>query len=578
MENGPPTIGFEDGTIDVERFLVEPKDGHRDASVIDSVLRFNEKIPHNAMDLDHHSLSFGITNTGFARENEDILNRDVLDSVSNEVEVGYYRLQNDFCSLGEEYLLGYSDIGFSENLGGLQTSVSGCSVLASSARIGSPWKTDLFQIMEIPATLAESKPLKSPISCNLQDIGKFHDIASCNFQDILSDDNDTSVEIFCDPKNKKNNKIGPTGQKDEALGENCSAVAFPVQKRSRKPTQRYIDEITDPILRYTKKRRGVVSSSSNIKDKCVGVKDHKKCRMGPKAAIGLPAEEASVVAIQVPFGSLVHKECPKSNDSDINKEHGTSNKQACASERGPPTIKPKDNRVNLENQKKKDECTLAVHSKKQDHSATSSSPKKLDDIFTVAHLKKKRDNRHTALSPKNRNDEWVIAASPKKRDDYRIISQKKQDDEWTDESSEEISGRRKHHRLWSIAEVKKLIDGVSEYGVGRWSRIKKLSFSASAHRTSVDLKDKWRNLLKASHMQLGSQQGEKKRNLAWRPLPKSILRRVCELSNTYPYPKGHKQQHSNSNKSVDIYHDSPDKSTDITLSDYRRILRSINGN
>lgn len=67
-------------------------------------------------------------------------------------------------------------------------------------------------------------------------------------------------------------------------------------------------------------------------------------------------------------------------------------------------------------------------------------------------------------------------------------------------------------------------------------------------------------------------QGDRKRNLAWRPLPKSILRRVRELANIYPYPKGrrHKIEHVN--------HDSPDRSTDITLSDYRRILRSISSN
>lgn len=67
-------------------------------------------------------------------------------------------------------------------------------------------------------------------------------------------------------------------------------------------------------------------------------------------------------------------------------------------------------------------------------------------------------------------------------------------------------------------------------------------------------------------------QGEKKRNMAWRPLPKSILRRVCELASMYPYPKG--QRH----KIAHYLNDSPDRSTDITLSDYRRILRSINDN
>lgn len=42
--------------------------------------------------------------------------------------------------------------------------------------------------------------------------------------------------------------------------------------------------------------------------------------------------------------------------------------------------------------------------------------------------------------------------------------------------------------MWTIAEVRDLIDGVSQYGVGKWTEIKKLLFSSSAHRTPVDLK------------------------------------------------------------------------------------------
>lgn len=56
MENGPP-IGLEDGTIDVERLLVEPQDGHVS---MDSVLCFNEKIPVTDMGMEDVSRSFGI--------------------------------------------------------------------------------------------------------------------------------------------------------------------------------------------------------------------------------------------------------------------------------------------------------------------------------------------------------------------------------------------------------------------------------------------------------------------------------------------------------------------------------------
>lgn len=79
--------------------------------------------------------------------------------------------------------------------------------------------------------------------------------------------------------------------------------------------------------------------------------------------------------------------------------------------------------------------------------------------------------------------------------------------------------------MWTLTEVMNLVDGISEYGVGRWTDIKRLLFAASAYRTPIDLRvqgnslpikvlslfsnidlcsllcllqDKWRNLLRAS--------------------------------------------------------------------------------
>lgn len=64
----------------------------------------------------------------------------------------------------------------------------------------------------------------------------------------------------------------------------------------------------------------------------------------------------------------------------------------------------------------------------------------------------------------------------------------KQQDEESDESPIRNSNRRKHHRQWTLSEVVKLVDGVSQHGVGRWTEIKRLFFSTSAYRTAVDLK------------------------------------------------------------------------------------------
>lgn len=161
--------------------------------------------------------------------------------------------------------------------------------------------------------LAEKKPLKSPEENTV----KFQEISSHSSDDSPSDENAASlsqpVERLSGPKDEKNDEYGRTSQNDESNGDQgqdgeCQSDALPTRKRSRKPTKRYIDEVADPISRQSKRRREV--SSSTFREKSVGAKDHKKCLVVSKA-IKLPDEESAVRAIQVPFGSLVHKECPE---------------------------------------------------------------------------------------------------------------------------------------------------------------------------------------------------------------------------------------------------------------------------
>ncbi|OMO66107.1 hypothetical protein COLO4_30770 [Corchorus olitorius] len=90
--------------------------------------------------------------------------------------------------------------------------------------------------------------------------------------------------------------------------------------------------------------------------------------------------------------------------------------------------------------------------------------------------------------------------------------------------------RRKHHRAWTLSEVMKLVEGVSKYGAGRWSEIKRLAFASYSYRTSVDLKDKWRNLLKASFAQTPMDKGVNSRKHPSMPIPAAILLRVRELA------------------------------------------------
>ncbi|KAK3220363.1 hypothetical protein Dsin_014333 [Dipteronia sinensis] len=91
--------------------------------------------------------------------------------------------------------------------------------------------------------------------------------------------------------------------------------------------------------------------------------------------------------------------------------------------------------------------------------------------------------------------------------------------------------RRKHHRAWTLSEVTKLVEGVSRYGAGRWSEIKRLAFASYSYRTSVDLKDKWRNLLKASLAQTPQDKKiNSRKHASAMPIPAAILLRVRELA------------------------------------------------
>lgn len=67
------------------------------------------------------------------------------------------------------------------------------------------------------------------------------------------------------------------------------------------------------------------------------------------------------------------------------------------------------------------------------------------------------------------------------------------------ESYEEAAGAPKRRRrkkvYWTSAEVDCLLDGVDKYGVGNWKVILEQGKDVFlAHRTNVDLKDKWKNI------------------------------------------------------------------------------------
>ncbi|KAL1146589.1 hypothetical protein V6Z11_A11G384100 [Gossypium hirsutum] len=122
--------------------------------------------------------------------------------------------------------------------------------------------------------------------------------------------------------------------------------------------------------------------------------------------------------------------------------------------------------------------------------------------------------------------------------DYELSASESEDGRKRTKRSKTACDRRKHQKMWTLAEVIKLVDGIAKYGVGRWTDIKKLLFASSAYRTPVDLRDKWRNLLRSSSAQENNRREvETHPKHAVRPLPKPVVRRICELAAIHPYPK-----------------------------------------
>ncbi|KAK8688887.1 hypothetical protein V6N13_087622 [Hibiscus sabdariffa] len=121
-----------------------------------------------------------------------------------------------------------------------------------------------------------------------------------------------------------------------------------------------------------------------------------------------------------------------------------------------------------------------------------------------------------------------------------LSASESEDEDKRTKRSKTACDRRKHQRAWTVAEVIKLVDGIAQYGVGKWTDIKKLLFASSAYRTPVDLRDKWRNLLRSSSAQKDKRsEVMNKPKHPVRPLPKPVVHRILELATIHPYPKVH---------------------------------------
>ncbi|PQM36208.1 uncharacterized protein Pyn_02102 [Prunus yedoensis var. nudiflora] len=244
--------------------------------------------------------------------------------------------------------------------------------------------------------------------------------------------------------------------------ERDKAGAFAMQKRSRRPPRRYIEELAESKSKFYSRKCGVACKRS--KNSFLHVRSDKNNRQKETQEETLLCQDKSydVGCIQVPFGLPVEAGQLEEHNSSLNSE----------------------------------DC--------KDHRLLRSS-EKLEIEYSPAKSQEEISE-----------DECVLRRS-------------------TQKGSKQI----KHYTSWTSSEVMKLIEGVSQCGVGRWSEMKRSLFSSCSHRTAVDIKDKWRNLLKASCTQLQKER-KIKRDISKQAsdhVPESVLQRVRELAVIYPYPR-----------------------------------------
>lgn len=92
---------------------------------------------------------------------------------------------------------------------------------------------------------------------------------------------------------------------------------------------------------------------------------------------------------------------------------------------------------------------------------------------------------------------------------------------WSHEES-----RRLHYNPWTLEESEALVDGVACCGGGKWADIKKLGYKAIEKRSAVDLKDKWRNLMRIAMLPQNTNKAVDKK----REIPPTLLARVRDLA------------------------------------------------
>jgi hypothetical protein len=159
------------------------------------------------------------------------------------------------------------------------------------------------------------------------------------------------------------------------------------------------------------------------------------------------------------------------------------------------------------------------------------------------HLKSPGTSSRTATPTKKVKTGAVppVSMEAKVNAEELVGSESDDDDAYGSDHGGGGKGKRKNlnpwYRFWTLEETQALVDGVDKCGGGKWADIKKLSFSAIDKRSAVDLKDKWRNLIRIAMLPAEQVKLDKKREAT---CPPELLAQVREISSREDLRKQHK--------------------------------------
>ncbi|XP_055825678.1 uncharacterized protein LOC129894159 isoform X2 [Solanum dulcamara] len=267
-------------------------------------------------------------------------------------------------------------------------------------------------------------------------------------------------------------------------------------KRARKPTKRYIEELSEIESRETSEKLASPDKISRYRFACpeTHMRPTNNMRLNARPLV-TRQDSLGGSGVQIPFVSRIRRSRPRENFM--------------------PLLKLQPSGMDI--------ATRQVRSA-FDVSGPQDDDKRNNDLI------KPRSSPGWTQQPDEHYSGMKIVEL---ENDVELndCSEDNSDDNVVTVPTQKGGTRRKHHRPWTINEVVKLVEGVARYGAGRWSEIKRVAFASCPYRTSVDLKDKWRNLLKASFVQLPAEKGIlNSRKQASVPIPAPILSRVRELA------------------------------------------------